>query len=69
LNKHQLQHNGVILFQRHHPGNELTFQSAPKVIIDLLITSIKIFGKATSAAGTQAVRSEYRGCELVWKSS
>jgi hypothetical protein len=58
LNLYQLHHNGEILCQSHHSENELTFQSAPKVIIDLLITGIRIFGKATSAAGTQAVRSK-----------
>lgn len=37
----------------------LVFQSAPKVIAELVVTGIKVLGKATAAAGQQAVRSEY----------
>lgn len=32
--------------------------SAPRVIAELVVTGIRVLGKATAAAGAQAVRSE-----------
>lgn len=36
----------------------LTIQSAPRVIAELVVTGIRVLGKATAAAGAQAVKSE-----------
>ncbi|KIR68333.1 hypothetical protein I314_01834 [Cryptococcus bacillisporus CA1873] len=33
--------------------------SAPRVIAELVVTGIKVLGKATAAAGQQAIRKEW----------
>jgi hypothetical protein len=33
-------------------------QSAPRVIVEMFVTGVRVFGKATAAAGAQAVRSK-----------